>query len=133
MSDLPAIRRPRREGGPTLRVLLVDDLAEDRARVAEIVAQDVAPVEIDEVDGHVAFFRALRENLYDVVITEQDLHWSSGQEVLHAVKSLRPAVPVIMVARRADEGLAAAAFREGLDAYISKAAELGVRLRASLR
>ena len=133
MSDLPAIRRPRREGGPTLRVLLVDDLAEDRARVAEIVAQDVAPAEVDEIDGHVAFFRALRENLYDVVITEQDLHWSSGQEVLHAVKSLRPAVPVIMVARRVDEGLAAAAFREGLDAYISKAAELGVRLRASLR
>jgi diguanylate cyclase (GGDEF)-like protein/PAS domain S-box-containing protein len=38
-----------------------------------------------------------------------------------------------MIARRADEGVAAAAFREGLDAYVPKAGELGVRLRASLR
>jgi len=133
MSDLPATPRSRREGAATLCILVVDDAAEDRARVAEIVAQDVAPVEIDEVEDHVAFFRALRENRYDVVITEQDLHWSSGKEVLHAVKSLRPAVPVIMIARRADESVAAASFREGLDAYIPKAGELGVRLRASLR
>ena len=133
MNDPSATPRPRRDGGRTLRVLVVDDVAEDRARVAEIVAQDGSPVEIDEVEDHVAFFRALRENRYDVVITEQDLHWSSGQEVLHAVKSLRPAVPVIMVARRADEGMAAASFREGLDAYIPKAGETGGRLRASLR
>jgi diguanylate cyclase (GGDEF)-like protein/PAS domain S-box-containing protein len=133
MSDLPAKPRSRREGARTLCILLVDDLAEDRARIAEIVAHDVVPAEVDEVGDHVSFFRALRENRYDIVITEQDLHWSSGQEVLHAVKSLRPAVPVIMIARRADEGVAATAFREGLDAYVPKAGELVVRLRASLR
>lgn len=133
MSDHPAKPRSRREGAPTLRILVVDDVAEDRARVAEIVAQDVAPVEVEEVGDHISFFRALRENRYDVVITEQDLHWSSGQEVLHAVKSLRPAAPVIMIARCADEVIAAAAFREGLDAYIPKSGELAVRLRASLR
>ncbi len=133
MNDHQSTPRLRREDTSTLRILVVDDAAEDRARVAEIVAQDVAPVEIDEVEDHVAFFRAVRENRYDVVITEQDLHWSSGKEVLHAVKSLRPAVPVIMIARRADESVAAASFREGLDAYIPKAGELGVRLRASLR
>jgi diguanylate cyclase (GGDEF)-like protein/PAS domain S-box-containing protein len=112
---------------------VVDDLAEDRARIEEIVSQDVAPAEVEEIGDHVSFFRALRENRYDIVITEQDLHWSSGQEVLHAVKSLRPAVPVIMVARRADDGIAAAAFREGLDAYVPKSGELAVRLRASVR
>jgi diguanylate cyclase (GGDEF)-like protein/PAS domain S-box-containing protein len=133
MNDLPGRPRPRREGAPSLCILVVDDLAEERARVAEIVAHDVVPAEVEEVGDHVSFFRALRENRYDIVITEQDLHWSSGQEVLLAVKSLRPAVPVIMIARRADEGVAATAFREGLDAYIPKAGELAVRLRASLR
>jgi diguanylate cyclase (GGDEF)-like protein/PAS domain S-box-containing protein len=133
MNDDRATPRRRRDDASPLRILVVDDVAEDRARVAGIVAQDVAPVEIDEVGDHVAFFRALRENRYDVVITEQDLHWSSGQEVLQAVKSLRPAAPVIMIARRVDELAAAASFREGLDAYIPKAGELGVRLRASLR
>lgn len=116
-----------------VRVLLVDDLPEDRARVAAIVTQDVAPVDLQEVEDHVGFFQCLRENLYDIVITEQDLHWSSGHEVLNAVKSLRPAAPVIMLARSVDETIAAAAFRDGLDAYIPKAGELAIRLRASLR
>jgi diguanylate cyclase (GGDEF)-like protein/PAS domain S-box-containing protein len=116
-----------------VRVLLVDDLPEDRARVAAIVTQDVAPVDLQEVEDHVGFFQCLRENLYDIVITEQDLHWSSGQEVLNAVKSLRPAAPVIMLARSADESVAAAAFRDGLDAYIPKSGGLAIRLRASLR
>lgn len=133
MRDFPANPRSLREGAATLCILVVDDLAEDRSRIAEIVAHDVVPAKVEEIGDHVSFFRALRENRYDIVITEQDLHWSSGQEVLHAVKSLRPAAPVIMIARRADEGVAATAFREGLDAYIPKAGELVVRLRASLR
>lgn len=106
---------------------------EDRARIAAIVTRDVAPVEVQEVANHVGFFQSLRDNLYDLVITEQDLHWSSGQEVLNAVKSLRPAVPVIMVAGQPDESLASAAFRDGLDAYVAKSGDLDVRLRTSLR
>lgn len=117
----------------SIRVLLVDDHPEDRARVADIVTRDVVPVDLQEVEDHVGFFQCLRENRYDIVITEQDLHWSSGHEVLSAVKSLRPAVPVIMLARRADESVAAAAFRDGLDAYIPKSGELAARLKASVR
>jgi DNA-binding NtrC family response regulator len=70
----------------TLRVLLVDDLAEIGPGRRIVAGRGACRVE--EVGDHVSFFRALRENRYDIVITEQDLHWSSGQEVLLAVKSL---------------------------------------------
>jgi diguanylate cyclase (GGDEF)-like protein/PAS domain S-box-containing protein len=126
----------RRQGKPTrteIRIVLIDDDASDRERVAGIVSSDVAPVVIEEIKDHVSFFQALKRPNFDLVITEQDLHWSSGREVLTAVKSLRPSIPVIMVARSEDEAVAAAALREGLDAYIPKSGELAIRLRSSVR
>jgi len=117
----------------SIRVVLVDDDASDRERVAAIVRSDVAPVEIVDVDDHVSFFQTLKKPDFDLVITEQDLHWSSGQEVLTAVKSLQPTIPVIMVARSENEAIAAAALKEGVDAYIPKSGELAIRLRSSVR
>jgi diguanylate cyclase (GGDEF)-like protein/PAS domain S-box-containing protein len=123
-------------GRPTrtaIRIVLIDDDASDRARVAAIVGSDVAPVEIEHIQDHVSFFQALKRPDFDLVITEQDLHWSSGKEVLTAIKSLRPSIPVIMVARSEDERIAAEALKEGLDAYIPKSGELAIRLRSSVR
>lgn len=116
-----------------IRVVVVDDDASDRERIAAIVRGDVVPVEICEVTDHVGFFHALKDPDFDLLITEQDLHWSSGKEVLTAVKSLKPSIPVIMVARFENEAVAAAALREGLEAYIPKSGELAIRLRSSVR
>jgi diguanylate cyclase (GGDEF)-like protein/PAS domain S-box-containing protein len=113
--------------------VLIDDDASDRDRVAGIVRSDVVPVEIEEISDHVSFFQALKEPDFDLVITEQDLHWSSGQEVLTAIKSLRPSIPVIMVVRTEDEKVAADALKEGVEAYIPKSGELAIRLRSSIR
>ena len=117
----------------TINVLLIDDNAEDRARIARVVTRDVVPVELREVSDHVGFYQALQENRFDIVITEQELHWSSGIEVLTAVKSLRPGVPVIMVTRTDDDVAAAAAMREGVESFLTKTGDLEPRLRTSLR
>ena len=117
----------------TINVLLIDDHAADRARIARVVTQDVAPVEVHEVSDHVGFYQALKEDRFDIVITEQELHWSSGLEVLTAVKSLRPGVPVIMVTRTDDDVAAAAAMREGVETFLTKTGDLEPRLRTSLR
>lgn len=117
----------------TINVLLIDDNAEDRARIARVVTRDVVPVELREVSDHVGFYQALQENRFHIVITEQELHWSSGIEVLTAVKSLRPGVPVIMVTRTDDDVAAAAAMREGVESFLTKTGDLEPRLRTSLR
>jgi diguanylate cyclase (GGDEF)-like protein/PAS domain S-box-containing protein len=130
-------RRGRNDRGEsvedTINVLLIDDNDEDRARIVRVVTTDVAPVELLEVSDHVGFYQALQENRFQLVITEQDLHWSSGQEVVTAVKSLRPGVPVIMVTRSDDDVAAAAAMREGVESYLLKTGDLEARLRTSLR
>jgi diguanylate cyclase (GGDEF)-like protein/PAS domain S-box-containing protein len=53
--------------------------------------------------------------------------------VLTAIKSLRPSIPVITVARAEDERIAAEALKEGVEAYIPKSGELAIRLRSSIR
>jgi diguanylate cyclase (GGDEF)-like protein/PAS domain S-box-containing protein len=120
-------------GEATINVLLIDDHDEDRARIARVVTTDVAPVELREVSDHVGFYQALQDNTFDLVITEQDLHWSSGQEVVTAIKSLRPGAPVIMVSRSEDDVAAAAAMREGVESYLPKRGDLETRLRTSFR
>jgi diguanylate cyclase (GGDEF)-like protein/PAS domain S-box-containing protein len=129
LHDLRASKQRR----TAIRVVVVDDDASDRERITAIVRSDVVPVEIREVTDHVGFFHALKDPDFDLLITEQDLHWSSGKEVLTAVKSLKPSIPVIMVARFENEAVAAAALREGLEAYIPKSGELAIRLRSSVR
>ncbi len=129
-------RRTHDAGGPgraAVHILLIDDDEQERERIRTVIARDVAPVEIREIANHVGFYQALQENQFDAVITEQDLHWSSGQEVLTAVKSLRPGAPVIMVAANKNDEVATAALGDGLDVYLPKGDGFSARLRAGLR
>ena len=116
-----------------IRVLLIEDDESSRRKLRAALEAGFAQVEIEEIVDHVGFFRAVKEADFDLVITAQDLHWSSGAEILNAVKSLRPAIPVIMAAENEDEGVAAAALEKGLDAYVVEAAERPTRLASAVR
>ena len=125
------------EGGGSdrnrIRVLLIDDDATSRRELRSTLASGFDTVEVEEISDHVGFFRAIKEPDFDLAITAQDLHWSSGREVLTAIKSLRPGIPVIMVNAEEDEALAAAAMEDGLDAYVAGAAEHATRFTSAVR
>lgn len=116
-----------------IRVLLIDDDGSSRRKLGAALAAGFDTVEVEEISDHVGFFRAIKEPDFDLAITAQDLHWSSGLEVLTAVKSLRPGIPVIMISDVEDEALAAAAMEEGLDAYVAGAAEHATRFTSAVR
>ena len=116
-----------------IRVLLIEDDEVSREKVRAALEGGFASMEIAEIVDHVDFFRALKDANFDLVITSQDLHWSSGIEVLTAVKSLRPAIPVIMVARHENEEVAAPALEAGLDAYVVEAVKRPSRLTSAVR
>ena len=74
-------------------------LAETPGTVREY---DVAGVAVDPgeelvlgepVSGHV---RLLRTNRYDVVITDYQLNWTDGLQILESVKRVHPDCPVVM-------------------------------------
>jgi PAS domain S-box-containing protein/diguanylate cyclase (GGDEF)-like protein len=116
-----------------IRVLLIDDDEGSRSKLLAALSEGFDDITVEEIVDHVGFFRAIKGAEFDLVITAQDLHWSAGTEVLNAVKSLRPGIPVIMVAESEDEEVAAAALEQGLDAYVAEAAERSTRLTPAVR
>jgi len=115
------------------RVLLIDDDKTSRELVRNALSIHFSAVVIEEIPDHVAFFRSLQGIDFDLVITAQHLHWSTGAEVLSAVKSLRPTIPVIMVSPVEDSQVAEEALRSGLHAYLVSADDLPSTLRSTVR
>lgn len=123
MSDLPS----------GLRILVVDDNPDDRALVLREVEQlfpgahTVEPVDLS------TFNAALEAETPDLVVTDLDLHWSSGRDVLAAAKTRYPGCPVVMFTGTGDEMIAVDLMKTGLDDYVVKSPRQQLRLRASLK
>lgn len=128
-------RQPDGEPGgpPAVRVLVIDDDAPSRSVMRSVVAADFPNAEAESITDHVGFFRALQGRAFDLVLTEQVLHWSTGAEVLAAVKAVHPMIPVVMVSSREDPEAAGEAHRAGLDAWVVKGPGFEERLRTALR
>lgn len=102
-----------------ISVLLIRDDAAERARTMRLLRARLEGASVAEVGNHIGFFRALERPFYDVVITDARLHWSTGLEVLNAVKSLQPATPVVMLADPDDDATADQALDQGLDGWVA--------------
>lgn len=94
--------------------------------------RDLPDLESTEVTDPAEFQRALRDEPFDVVITDYHLHWSTGLEILAAVRRRWPDTPVIMYTGSGTEEIAAAATRAGLFDYVVKSARHRIRLAAAV-
>lgn len=117
----------------TGRLLLVDDNPEDRMIALRDIRRDLPGIEAVEVTDSAEFDQALGEQEFDAVITDYHLHWSTGLEVLAAVRRRWPETPVIMYTGSGTEEVAAAATRAGLFDYVVKTPRHRVRLATAVR
>jgi len=130
----PTADHGNRDDAPTpSRVLLLEDDPVYRETVQAVVPSILPGAEVLVISDHVGFFRALQSGRFDLVITDEEIHWSTGREVLSAVKSLHPAIPVIMLARPDREAAARAALDTGFHAYILTSADLSASLAPTIR
>jgi len=116
-----------------LRLLLLDDNPDDRTLARFTLERAVEPPEIVEITDATEFDRALERGSFDVVITDYQLRWTDGLQVLRRVKDRYPYAPVIMFTATGSQELAVEAMKVGLDDYVIKAAQHFVRLPASIR
>jgi signal transduction histidine kinase len=117
----------------TLRVLLLDDNPHDRDLTRRELRKefpDLLPVEpLDEPE----FQRALAEAEFEIVITDYNLRWSNGVDIVRAVKASRPQCPVIMFTATGTQEVAVEAMKAGLDDYVIKSAKHYIRLAVAVR
>src|SRR4051812_37789022 len=86
-------------------VLLVDDSPDDRALAARTLRRALPRVAIGEAGTREEFDRQLQAGGWDVVVTDYQLHWSNGLDVLQHVARVAADVPVILFTGSGNEEL----------------------------
>jgi PAS domain S-box-containing protein len=116
-----------------LRVLLIDDYPDDCTLVIRQLQQEFSEVEVEQIIDQASFDQALRENRFDIAITDYRLMWSDGLTVLQQLKAVCPICPVIMFTNSAMQEEAIEAMKAGLDDYIIKSPRHYIRLATAAR
>jgi DNA-binding NtrC family response regulator len=107
----------------TLHLILVDDNPDDRALVIRELRRACPALEVVEIIDNASFAKALAEGTYDLVITDYELHWTTGLGILQAVKKVDPTCPVIMFTGMGSAEIAVAAMKAGVDDYVLKSSQ----------
>src|ERR1041385_983575 len=111
-----------------LKILLVDDNADDRALAARELSRSFLECEYRHVIDAGEFARALASGGWDLIVTDYQLRWGEGLSVLAAAKARAPDCPVIMFTGSGSEEIAVQAMKAGLDDYVLKSPRQYVRL-----
>lgn len=121
------------EAPQALRILVVEDNPDDRMLEVREIDALFPGADVVQIMDLAAFDQALAVGAPDLVVTDLDLRWTSGQEVLMSVKALYPRCPVVMFTGTGDETIAVELMKAGLDDYVVKSPLQLPRLRLSLK
>lgn len=118
---------------PKLEVLVLDDNPHDRQLTLRELRKEYPDVEAVEPLDDGEFREALAHAPFDIVITDFNLKWANGVDVVRAVKEVRPHCPVIMFTATGTQEVAVEAMKAGLDDYVIKSPKHYVRLAVAVR
>jgi DNA-binding response OmpR family regulator len=104
------------------RVLLVDDNPHDRLLATRALTIEFPDLQVAEILDQLGLDRMLERLEVDVIVTDYQLRWSDGLQVLAAVRQAGYGVPVVMFTQTGSEEIAAEGLRAGLADYIVKTA-----------
>jgi len=100
-------------------VLVVDDSTVDRVRAEKLLSKDIGLTVRSAANGKEAL-QALAQELPDVVITDMQMPEMDGLELVEAIRSKYPAVPVILMTAHGSEEIAVEALQKGAASYVPK-------------
>jgi PAS domain S-box-containing protein len=115
-----------------LRVLLVDDNPDDRLLALRALQRELTDLHATEITNEATLQAALENGGFDLVVTDFQLRWSDGLQVLREVKKRHPHVPVVMFTGTGCEEVAVEAMKAGLDDYVIKSPRHYARLPAAV-
>ena len=115
-----------------LRLLLVDDNADDRMLALRQLKQEFPQLQAIECNSYASLIEALKQE-FDLAITDYQLRWSTGLEILKTLKQGQPHCPVIMFTGTGSEEVAVKAMKAGLDDYVTKSPTHFIQLASAVR
>jgi signal transduction histidine kinase len=118
----------------SLRILLLDDNPDDRLLARRELERHFSDCNTVEVGDRTAFERVVAEGLpFDLVITDYQMRWTTGLDVLKLIKAQAPHLPVIMFTATGTQEIAVDAMKHGLDDYVIKSPRHYARLPVAVR
>jgi DNA-binding NtrC family response regulator len=117
----------------TLHLVLVDDNPDDRALVIRELRQEFPALEVVQVTDQASFGKALGQGPHDLVITDYQLHWTTGLGLLRMVQEADPTCPVIMYSSSGSTEFAVTAMKAGAYDYVLKSLHSLTQLSRAVR
>jgi PAS domain S-box-containing protein len=114
-------------------ILLVDDDPDDRDLASLVLTGAFGEVTLEPVADAGVFTRALASRRFGIVITEFQLDWIDGSEVVRLAREVRPDSAVLLFTRAPSEEVVEEAIRLGVDAFVPKSSSGFSRLPYAVR
>lgn len=116
-----------------LKILIIDDNPSDRTLALRELKKLFPQLQYREIIDENDFAAALAEDNFNLVVTDYQILWTTGLDVLHRIKKHRADCPVVMFTGTGSEEIAVSAMKAGLDDYVIKTPRHYVRLAAAVR
>ena len=116
-----------------LRFLVIDDEVPLSKMVSGLLKMTFPGCIVKEVSSEDTLTQLMKEDYFDLVVTDYWVGWATGVEILKDIKYCFPNMPVIMLTNSSGEHIAVEAMKTGLDDYVIKSQPSYKRLAAAVR
>lgn len=106
------------------KILIIEDEAAIRRVLTKILSEESETYTVDEAEDGKLGFEKIKNEEYDLVLCDIKMPKMSGEELLEAVKKIKPEIPIVMISGHGDLETAVNTMRLGAFDYISKPPDL---------
>jgi DNA-binding NtrC family response regulator len=106
------------------KILIIEDEASIRRVLNKILSEENNTYQVEEAEDGVQGFEKIKNTDYDLVLCDIKMPKMDGEELLEAVKKIKPEIPIVMISGHGDMETAINTMRLGAFDYISKPPDL---------
>jgi DNA-binding NtrC family response regulator len=106
------------------KILIIEDEASIRRVLTKILSEESDSYLVDEAEDGVQGLEKIKNTDYDLVLCDIKMPKMDGEELLEAVKKIKPEIPIVMISGHGDMETAINTMRLGAFDYISKPPDL---------
>jgi two-component system nitrogen regulation response regulator NtrX len=106
------------------KILIIEDEASIRRVLNKILSEENDSYQVEEAEDGVQGLEKIKNTDYDLVLCDIKMPKMDGEELLEAVKKIKPEIPMVMISGHGDMETAINTMRLGAFDYISKPPDL---------
>jgi DNA-binding NtrC family response regulator len=106
------------------KILIIEDEVSIRRVLTKILLEECDTYIVEEAEDGKSGFEKIKNEDYDLVLCDIKMPKMNGEELLEAVKKIKPEIPMVMISGHGDLETAVNTMRLGAFDYISKPPDL---------